>query len=60
VSQLCVNTLPTTEVTLITGGIQFGRLRTNIELHKTIKLNDINTRTKAVVVLGVPRTLHGT
>jgi hypothetical protein len=27
VSQLCVNTLPATKITLITDGIQFGSLR---------------------------------
>jgi hypothetical protein len=30
VSQLCVNTLLATKVTLITDGIQFGRLRVNL------------------------------
>jgi hypothetical protein len=31
VSQLCVNTLPTTNITLITDGIKFGSLRVKLQ-----------------------------
>jgi hypothetical protein len=35
VSQLCVNSLPATKVTLIRDGIQFGSLRVNVTEHDT-------------------------
>jgi hypothetical protein len=33
VSQLCVNTLPATKITLTTDGIKFGSLKVNLHVH---------------------------
>jgi hypothetical protein len=53
VAQLCVNTLPATKVTLIIGGVKFGRLRVKLESAASTAVRFLNEQPVSVSLIKI-------
>jgi hypothetical protein len=57
VSQLCVNTLPATKITLVRNGIQFGSLRVNILFRIMLQCAPGSSQWRFLVILSITKSM---